>query len=321
MPSSSRLWAGRIEALALRFPDHRFLVGEEAAKPSIGQLEALVASRILPSLIESATSLKALFLPFTGIDQLPIEILAQRGVRVYNVHANAESVAQIALAMILAHFGRLIEYHEDLRDEKWHGFWVGGGSADEWSTIHRKRCTILGAGAIGSALARLLKAFECEVVGWRLHADAPPPPGFDRIEPTLEAALSGAEIVVTALPLTPSTRGILSRELLLSMRGVFLVNIGRGLLVDEEGLYEALRSGALAGAGIDVWYAYPKAGSKQGRPSRFPIHRLPNVVLSPHVGGTTSQAAKAAVDLTLAKLETWISTGTADGEADLTAKY
>lgn len=321
MPASSSRWAQRLEEAARRHPAHRFLLGETDATAALGELDALVAAHVAPRTVEAARSLRALFIPLTGLNHLPVRLLAERGVAVYNVHANAESVAQNALAMILAHFGRVIEYHEALRDETWHGFWVGRGAEDEWSTIFRKRCAILGTGAIGSALARLLQAFGCEVVGWRRRAEAPLPLGFSRVEATLEEAIRGAEIVVVALPLTPETHGAVSRELLLSMKGVFLVNVGRGATVDEEGLWLALRDGVLAGAGLDVWYAYPEAGSRTAAPSRFPIHRLPSVILSPHVGGSTSQAASAAVEHTIANLEMWLETGSAPTKVDLLAMY
>jgi lactate dehydrogenase-like 2-hydroxyacid dehydrogenase len=64
---------------------------------------------------------------------LPVELLAARGVRGFNVHGNAESVAQCAIAMTLAFYGRTIEFHDDLRKRVWHGFWVGKGAEDEWS--------------------------------------------------------------------------------------------------------------------------------------------------------------------------------------------
>jgi len=152
---------------------------------------------------------------------------------------------------------------------------VGRGAEDEWDTIFRRRCVILGTGAIGSALGLLLKAFHCEVIGFRLHADAPLPAGFDRVEGNLSTALEGAEIVISTLPLTAGTRGLIGEAELETMRGAFLVNVGRGEVIDEEALYMALKDGILGGAGLDVWYNYPKPGQTRGAPSRFPIHELP----------------------------------------------
>jgi len=105
------------------------------------------------------------------------------------------------------------------------------------------------------------------------------------------------------------------------MRGAFLVNVGRGEVVDEAALYEALRDGVLSGAGIDVWYTYPQGGSTLGAPSRFPIHTLPNVVLSPHVAGSTYEAVDLNARQTLDNVERWIRTGDAAHRVDLSAAY
>jgi phosphoglycerate dehydrogenase-like enzyme len=321
MPSGSALWAERLASLQVRYPRHEILSDPAAVAASPDRLDAILASRVEPSFLEAASSLKALFLPITGLNHLPLEALAARGIKVYNVHGNAESVAQCALAMTLAFYGRTIEYHEDLRQAKWHGFWVGKGAEDEWSSIFRRKCAIFGTGAIGQALAKLLKAFDCEVVGYRNRPGEPKPPFFDRIEPDFRRAVEGAELLFVALPLSPATAGLFSKEILAEARGKFLVNVGRGAVVDEEGLYLALRDGVLKGAAIDTWYAYPRAGSLYGAPSRFPIHELPNVILSPHVGGSTREANAIAADQAMENMAMWLETGRCSREVDLGRMY
>ena len=137
---------------------------------------------------------------------------------------------------------------------------------------------------------------------------------------SLKTVLDEAEIVFVALPATSLTQGLLSKELLAGMKGKFLVNVGRGSIVDEEGLYLALKEGILLGAGIDAWYTYPQSG-RVGAPSRYPIHQLPNVILSPHVGGSTHQATARAVDQTLANIREYLLTGSCSSKADLEAMY
>jgi len=320
MPSPSR-WTPALEDMARRFPDHEFRIDPETALSSPGRVDAVVASRVDPGLFEALSSLKAIFVPFTGANHLPRELLLQRGVRVFNVHGNAESVAQCALAMTLAFFGRTVEYHNDLREGRWHGFWVGKGAEDEWTSIWHKRCLVLGTGAIGSQLARLLAAFDCPVVGYRRRGDAAVPPHFDRIEPDLHKAWAEAELVFAALPLTDQTRGLVSKDILLSSRGKFLVNVGRGPVVDEEGLYLALRDGILRGAAIDTWYRYPEGGATTGAPSRFPIHELPNVLLSPHIAGSTAEANQLSMEQTMENLASWLETGRCAREVDLRELY
>ena len=321
LPSKSKIWAAHFADLARDYPDHRFYASEAETRLHLFELESLLASWVQRSDIEAATSLKAFFGPLAGVNHLPLDLLRERGVRVFNIHANGEGVAEKALAMILAFHGRLIEYHLDLRQAKWHGFWVGKGSEDDWDTIFGLRCAILGTGAIGSALAQLLKAFRCETVGWRRNQAAVLPKGFDRVEARLEDAIAGASIVISTLPLTKETQGLVSKEVLATMRGAFLVNVGRAAVIDEEGLYLALRDGTLRGAGLDVWYEYPKPGSSITAPSRFPIHELPNVVLSPHIAGNARQSSRAAVDATVANLRSWLETGSGLSEVDTAEAY
>ncbi len=320
MPLGS-IWTPRLRALAAEYPEHEIIVEPESARAALPRLDAILALRLEAASYEAASSLKAVFVPFTGLNHLPVELLASRGVRAFNVHGNAESVAQCALAMTLAFYGRTIEYHDDLKQGKWHGFWVGKGAEDEWSSLYRRPCAVFGVGAIGAAIARILKAFHCPVVGYRRRPGLPKPPAFDRIETDLRAAVDSSELLFVALPLTPSTKGLFSKELLLSMKGKFLVNVGRGAVVDEEGLYLALRNGALKGAAIDTWYEYPPAGSTTGAPSRFPIHELPNVVLSPHVGGSTREAGPLGMEETMGNIASWLRGEKAENEADLRELY
>jgi phosphoglycerate dehydrogenase-like enzyme len=321
MPTSSSLWAGRLAALAGRFPRQDFFLGPQASQAALPGLDALLGARLDSSVFEAAASLKAVFVPLTGLNHLPTSLLLDRKVRVFNVHGNAESVAERALGMALAFYGRIVDYHIDLRRGQWHGLWVGKGAEDEWSSIFRRKCAIFGTGAIGIALARMLKAFDCEVIGYRRRTDRPLPPHFDRIETEFRAAVDAAELLFVALPLTPETTGIFSKDILLGAKGKFIVNVGRGAIVDEEGLYLALRDGILKGAGIDTWYSYPQGGATVGAPSRFPIHELPNVILSPHVAGSTAEANAIAADQTVENIAEWLETGNCSREASLRAMY
>ena len=320
MPVNS-VWKEPLRTLQERFPEHEIVMDPKASTAALPRLDAILAGPLDHSVFATALSLKAVFVPFTGINHLPVELLLERGVKTYNVHGQAPGVAQCALAMTLAFYGRLVEYHNDLRTMKWHGFWVGRGSEDEWNSLFGRSCAIFGTGAIGIALARLLKAFDCPVIGYRRNADAPVPPNFDRIETDLAQAVNAAELLFIALPLTPATEGLFTKELLLSAHGKFLVNVGRGPIVDEEGLYLALKNGILKGAAIDTWYTYPQSGATLGAPSRFPLHELPNVILSPHIAGSTRESVSLKVADTLENITEWLATGRCVREANLRAMY
>ncbi|HWP68819.1 MAG TPA: 2-hydroxyacid dehydrogenase [Rectinemataceae bacterium] len=319
MPLRS-VWDERFETLRREFPQHEFLPGLKPESPEATRLDVIVAGKLPMETYLVPKNIKAIFQPFTGINHLPLAQLSARGVHVFNVHTNAFDVAEKALAMTLAFYGRLIEYHNDLKKTVWHGFWVRAGAEDNWDSLYGRRCTILGTGAIGGALARLLKAFSCEVCGWRKRRDAVLPEGFDEVVYDIKEAIAKSEIIFITLPATPLTEGLLTKEILASMKGKFLVNVGRGSIVDEEGLYLALRDGVLKGAAIDTWYTYPPTG-RIGAPSRFPIHELPNVILSPHVGGSTNQASLRSIDETVENIRDYLRKGSCKSEADLKAMY
>jgi len=319
MPLRS-VWDGRIETLKREFPHHTFLHGLKPESPEAADLDAMIAGKLPDETFLASPRLKAIFQAFTGINHLPLQALADRGVHVFNVHSNAFDVAEHALALTLAFYGRVIEFHNDLKNDVWHGFWVRAGAEDNWDSLHGRSCAILGTGAIGVELAKLLKAFSCKVYGWRRKSGQAIPEGFDEVIPDLREAIAKAEIIYIALPATILTEGLLSREILASMKDKLLVNIGRGSIVDEEGLYLALKDGVLKGAAIDTWYTYPQTG-KLGAPSRFPINKFPNVVLSPHVGGATNQASLRGVDAAIKNIREYLDTGKCESEADLRAMY
>jgi phosphoglycerate dehydrogenase-like enzyme len=318
----NEIWTTEVDALERKLgPDVEIIRGVEASLAAFQGLDGVVANPLDRSYYESAKALKALFVPFVGVNHLPADLLKDRGVAVYNCHGNAEAVAERSLAMVLAFFGRVIEYHNDLRALEWHGFWVHKGREDFWRSIFRKRCTVLGVGAIGQMTARLLKAFDCRVTGYRRREGVEAPGVFDSVTTDLGKALEGAEIVFVTLPLTDATKGLVGRAQMEAMRGAFLVNVGRGEVVDEESLYNSLKDGTLAGAGIDVWYTYPQGGATKGAPSRFPIHELPNVVLSPHVGGSTMESGEMNIRQTVGNVERWALTGDSVNRVDLAALY
>ena len=95
-------------------------------------------------------------------------------------------------------------------------------------------------------------------------------------------------IVVLSCALTSETTGLIDGRRLAAMKpGTFLINLARGPIADEEALYRALRDGVIGGAALDTWWRYPSAGDPQPRPSRYPFHELPNVIMTPHCSPRT----------------------------------
>jgi phosphoglycerate dehydrogenase-like enzyme len=292
----NKTWKEQLAELEKEFPEVIFVAGMPEAESHLADADVLISATPTQEIVGRAQKVKLIIVPITGVDHLPLEEIADRGIRLANAHGNARYVAERSVALILAYFGRIVEFHNDLVErEKWHGFWVRQGIGDSWSTIHGKTVSIIGAGEIGGHAARYLKAFDTTVVGYRRTRTADLPEHYDDMVYDLDEAIEKGDIVLIALPSTPETLGLFGPERLQRMEGKLLVNVGRGDIVDEKALYEGLQSGAPAGAAIDTWWNYPAGGATTGAPSRFPIHQLPNVVASPHLAGFVDRAVTASI--------------------------
>ncbi len=315
-------WQKELAQLADQHPELEIIGGKEAVIARIADIDLLIALPMPEDQLRRAVRLRALFVPFVGVDHLPRQLLLDRGVRVFNVHGNAEAVAERALALALASLGRVVEFHNDLCGRhEWHGFWARGGVQDGWDSLYRKRCTIFGTGAIGRELASLLHAFGCHVTGYRRRAERGVPEGFDSVAPTLAEAIAAGELLFIALPLTPETEGMFGEAELQAAQGKLIVNVGRGELIQERPLYNALRDGVLRGAALDVWFSYPADGESCHSPSELGIHTLPNVVCSPHVGGFTPSALTANQIETVATVRDFLDGRPPRNECDLNLLY
>jgi phosphoglycerate dehydrogenase-like enzyme len=317
----NRLWVENIEALRRDFLEVDFITEKEQIEGEIESSDAFVGGEITLELIQRAKNLDIIFVPYAGINALPLKFIKDHGIRVANVHGNAPYVAERCIAMALTFYGKIIDYHDDLKNSKWHGYWAKGTANDTWDSIQGKTCAVIGVGEIGKYLAKYLKVFGCRVIGFKRKPVSGPMEHFDEITLDLSEVLETSELVFITLPLTDETWGMFSAEVLAKMKGKFLVNVGRGEIVDEEALYRSLKEGILKGAGIDVWYTYPKKDETTANPSRFPIHELPNVVLSPHLAGFTPQAAQVNIRQTFENIRTYIETGKAKFEVDPESMY
>lgn len=214
-----------------------------------------------------------------GTDAIDLEAARQKGVAVYTTPDEvAEPVAQLTVTMILALARNLPQHVGEMRSGVWNRRL--GCLLSEWVI------GLVGYGRIGRAVERLLRAFGPRVIVADPHVRASDfPDGVELAE--LPALLSQADLVSLHAN-APRERGALvgRRELAQMKRGSYLVNTARGYLVEEPALYEALVSGHLAGAAIDVFEREPQAG---------PLAILPQVVCTPHIGSFT-KASRAAME-------------------------
>jgi phosphoglycerate dehydrogenase-like enzyme len=273
----------RVHLHDLEHPDFRAALAEHL-DPSIELVPAEAPHELLVCGVPTAEMLDrgphTVVVPWSGIPRSVAALLAARPhIALHNIHHNAAPVAEHALGLLLASARRLVPADRLLRS----GDWSYRFTPTDAPLLAGRRALILGAGALAQRIAAALVGLDVTptLLGRTARAGVLGPADLD-------AALATAEVLVVTLPWTAETEGLLdARRLALLPAGALLVNVGRGPVVDEEALYRALERGHLAGAGIDVWYEYPKtpAARLATHPSRFDFAALDSVVLSPHRAG------------------------------------
>lgn len=224
---------------------------------------------------ERGTSLKWLAFLTSGIDKAQASGLPA-GVVVTNVSGlRAFAVSEHAFALMLG----LVRRMRDMEAARASAFWTRDKTTPRLDNLAGKHIVIVGTGAIGQDIARKAKAFDMRVTG--VSRATSPLPNFDALRPRAELvdAAREADVLMVAAMYDDTTHHMISREVIGAMSPrAFLVNIARGLLVDESALVEALEAGRIAGAGLDVMEEEPL-------PASSPLWTHDNVLVTPHVGG------------------------------------
>ena len=285
-PSARR----RLEAVAERVDDEggRELSRDELAA-RLGDVDGLICFPLTAKLdgpmIASAPRLRVIATVAVGYDNIDLGVCAERGIAVGNTPGViADATADIGMALILATMRRIVSGVDFVRA----GRWERGEMHPYGNDLAHKTLGIFGMGAIGMALARRARAAGMTIV---YHNRRPRSDAGDARYLDFDAFLRAADVVAVTSPLTPETRGIFGAEAFAAMKpGTYFVNIARGGIVQTDALYEALRSGRLAYAGLDVTDPEPL-------PLAHPLFGLPNVVVSPHMGTSTPETRDAMLDL------------------------
>lgn len=251
--------------------------------------EVLVDGHPAPGSLKPLPALKGLVIPFAGLTpRTREEALTRPDVKVYNLHHNASATAEKAMELLLAVAKLTVPNDNSLRN----GPWCPRFDSSEAVLLEGKTAVVFGFGEIGQRVGRACLAFGMKVVG--VSRTGALVEGFRTVAfADWHGLAQGCDALIVCSPLTPETKGAIGPDVVRDLpAGAMVVNVGRGAVIDEDALYEALASGRLHGAGLDVWWHYPST-EPECHPSRRPYHELPNVVLSPHVGGTVKETETA----------------------------
>lgn len=287
--------AGTQEQMQNALPAEEFSVVRADAQAEFDAVTDadIVVLRVLKmpkAAFERFTKLKLILRWGVGYDSVDIEEAGRRGITVCNTPgANAYAVAELAVALMINVGRNLVRYDQNVRQGQW-----DRNVFPSNLTLNGKTVGLIGGGNIGRQVAKRVQAFGASVKYYdlfRLSPDMEREFGMTYCE--LEELLAASDVVSLHVPLLDSTRHIVGAEQLSQMkRGAILINTARGGLVDDGALVRALEEGKLSGAGLDCVEA-------EGSESTNALLAMPNVIITPHIGGTTSDLGSAIIPMLL----------------------
>jgi phosphoglycerate dehydrogenase-like enzyme len=226
-----------------------------------------------------------------GLDQVDLDAVP-KGVTVCNVFGHEPAIAEYVIMTMLVVMHRLFDTATSFRAGSWGASQQFGGSPHR--EMMGSTLGIIGFGRVGREVAARAAGFKCRVLAANRSPVVEPAPAevvFPLAE--LDQMLPLCDTLLIACALAPETRGLIdTRRLAMMKPDALLINIARAPIVVEEALYAALRDGRLGGAAIDVWWQYRAANGPDLRPSRYPFHELPNVLMTPHCSAFTAGTAE-----------------------------
>jgi phosphoglycerate dehydrogenase-like enzyme len=251
------------------------------------------------TLIERLPNLKLITIVGMSLANLDMAAASERGILV--VHPNfanpkfptvGNGVPELAWGLLMATVRNLGEEHRRMRE--------GGWQYTAGITLHGKTLGLLGLGRLGKRMAEYAKAFGMNVIAWsqNLTEEAAAAVGVRWVDK--EALFRESDVISIGLVLSERTRGVVAEhELALMKPSAYLINISRGPIVDEAALITALRTGRIAGAGLDVYDVEPP-------PTDYPLRSAPNVTLSPHLGYVTRELLSVIYAETVDGVAAWL---------------
>ncbi len=240
--------------------------------------------------LKSSNRLKVISRYGVGIDNIDMEAAKRLGIFVINTpDVNTQAVADLTFGLILSVSRKIPQSHQSTKEGRWERL-IGRG-------VYKKSLGIIGLGRIGKAVAKRAKGFEMEIIAYDVLRDESFAETLGIKFLPIDDLLREADFVTLHCGLNPQTKGLIGpRELGLMKETAYLINTARGELVDERALYEALKEGKIAGAGLDVYEKEPPLGNS--------LLSLENVVTTGHIAAYTDEAIK---EMALASVKNLLS--------------
>jgi D-3-phosphoglycerate dehydrogenase len=256
-----------------------FEITPDQLKEQVKEYDALIIrsrTKVTREIIE-ASNLKVIARAGVGLDNIDLDAAKERRIKIINTPgASSIAVAELAIGLMLALLRNISKGDSGIKEGRWEKKQLLGGE------ICGKVVGIIGMGRIGKEVSKRLKNWGCEILGCdpSIDEDTMQKVGAKKVE--LATLLKNSDIVTIHVPLSPKTRKMIGKKQIGMMKDdAILIHTARGGIVDEAAVYEALKSGKLAGAGFDVFENEPYLG---------PLAELENVVLTPHIGANTKEA-------------------------------
>ncbi|ROQ91251.1 D-3-phosphoglycerate dehydrogenase [Delftia acidovorans] len=295
-----RLQAAHCRVLYLQEGGGEAEVAAVLARESVDAVISRTAT-LSAAAIAACPTLKVISKHGVGVSNIDVAAASQRGIPVYvTPGANAQSVAEMTLGLMFAAARRIAWMDAELRAGRW-------SRAQDGLELSGRTLGLLGFGQVGQRVARVALALGMQVVAFD-PACAPGPGTVAgvRMLGSVDELLPLSDVLSLHVPLNARTRHLLDAGRIAQLpRGALLVNTARGEVVDEAALIDALRSGHLAAAGLDTMAEEPL-------PAGHALAALDNVVLTPHVGGSTPAALAAMADMAAANVLGWLQGSPAD---------
>ena len=266
----------------------------------VKDVDVIITNKVIISkqVIDNAPKLKLVCIAATGMNNVDLDYAAEKGITVKNVNDySTESVAQSTFTMLLHLIGKTTYYDSYVKSGEYSKSTIFTHHGRSFWQLAGKRYGIIGLGNIGKRVAKIASAFDCEIVYYSTSGKNQNP-DFKRLG--LNELLSTSDVVSIHAPLNDNTKNLIQLEQIKLMKpNAYLINVGRGGIIDEEALTKALNENLIAGAGVDVFTSEPM-------PSGNPLLKVTNpekIVFTPHTAWASIEARNLLVEKIYVNIE------------------